>query len=84
MGNARRIQRETSKQEYRTFAANWRREKAYQIWLIESGQPVSDVQLLLRRPTFKQWEKAATQFRKQVPVQPAEPIPQPDLEWTDE
>lgn len=60
MGISRKLKRNQAKTEHRKFSESWRKEKAYQLFLLGQGEELpSDTPKLGRKPTFNMWSKIA-------------------------
>ena len=91
---SRKMQREALKRQYEKFCLAWKREKAYQRYVLDeaSGQLPDGQPLLRRRPTFVEWcemqervkklaaQKEAEAIALATPVEPSAE----ELEWKEE
>ncbi len=91
MGIDRKVKRNALKNQYAKFAVSWKKEKAYQKYVLEElkqelpeGQP-----RLAGKPTFNQWckmmenlkHKLALQNQAKTAVASSDPV---DLEWKED
>lgn len=89
MGASRQIKRNQVKSAYKKFSVSWRNEKAYQRFLLSSGDtPPEDAAVLKQRPTFDKWLKMVRTLETARKTTPAEvndfSNESMNLEWDDE
>jgi hypothetical protein len=87
MGYDRHASRAVAKAAYRKFSEQWRKERAYQRWLLDGGKELPEgTPRLGRKPTFAQWAKIAKTEEAKQTATPAEvqEFKDEDLEWEEQ
>lgn len=87
-GFARAVKRQQIIANYKKFAEAWRKEKAYQKYVLDSGQQLPKTTPKLgKRPRFKQWlemVKTHQAQREATPEQVQEFKDETDLSWDED
>lgn len=90
--SSRKMQRNALKTQYKKFCLAWKREKAYQRYVLDdaNGQLPDGQPLLRRRPTFVEWCDMQERIKALAAQKEAEALSlarvdrEEDLDWKEE